>query len=166
MGLDIGVISGTGRSATPRSPSGKRRGARRPPIGPGRARSWPPIAVAARQPRRHGSSLHVHRHDDEVFYVLDGEIKLQVGDDVHRLTQGMLGFGPHGVQHNFIVTSKQARLLVMTTPSGFENLVRAAGEPASEVVIPESMAPPDRAVFLAQNAERGIEILGPPMTLD
>jgi quercetin dioxygenase-like cupin family protein len=122
--------------------------------------------VEARQPRGHGSSLHVHRHDDEVFYVLEGEINLQVGDDVHRLTQGMLGFGPRGVQHNFIVTSEQARLLVMTTPSGFENLVRAAGEPASEVVIPESMAPPNRAVFLAQNAERGIEILGPPMTLD
>jgi quercetin dioxygenase-like cupin family protein len=122
--------------------------------------------VETRQPRGHGSSLHVHSHDDEVFYVLDGAINLQVGDDVHRLTQGMLGFGPRGVQHNFIVTSEQARLLVMTTPSGLENLVRAAGEPASEAVIPESMAPPDRAVFLAQNAERGIEILGPPMTLD
>jgi mannose-6-phosphate isomerase-like protein (cupin superfamily) len=139
------------------------------PAAPGRPGEGTVVATdrggrpATARPR---SSLHVHRHDDEVFYVLDGEIKLQVGDDVHRLTQGMLGFGPHGVQHNFIVTSKQARLLVMTTPSGFENLVRAAGEPASEVVIPESMAPPDRAVFLAQNAERGIEILGPPMTLD
>jgi hypothetical protein len=62
--------------------------------------------------------------------------------------------GPRGIQHNFIVVSEQARLLVMTTPSGFENLVRAAGEPASEVRIPGSMAPPDRAVFLAQNDAR------------
>ncbi len=121
--------------------------------------------VEARQPRGHGSSLHRHQHDDEVFYVLEGEIRLQVGDDVHVVTDGMLGFGPRGVQHSFIVASERARLLVMTTPSGFEDLVRAAGEPAREVRIPASGAPPDRDVFLAQNAERGIEILGPPMTL-
>jgi NAD(P)H-dependent flavin oxidoreductase YrpB (nitropropane dioxygenase family) len=46
--MAAGRMRRTGRSATPRSPSGKRQGARRPQVGPGRARSWPPIAVAAR----------------------------------------------------------------------------------------------------------------------
>ena len=122
--------------------------------------------VEARQPRGHGSALHVHSHDDELFYVLDGEIKLQVGDDVRTLTPGMLGFGPRGVKHSFIVTSDEARQLVMTTPAGFEDLVRSLGDPAPEARIPDHAIPPDRETLIAKNAARGIEILGPPMTLD
>lgn len=122
--------------------------------------------VEARQPRGHGSALHVHSRDDELFYVLEGEIRLQVGDGMQTLTPGMLGFGPRGVKHSFIVTSDGARQLVMTTPAGFEDLVRSLGDPASEARIPEHATPPDRQTLIATNAARGIEILGPPMTLD
>lgn len=122
--------------------------------------------VEARQPRGHGSALHVHRHDDEIFFVLEGEVRLQVGDDERTLTAGMMGYGPRGVKHSFIVTSEEARQLVMTTPSGFENLVRSLGEPAQEARIPFEQTLPDRATLLEKNIERGVEILGPPMTLE
>lgn len=122
--------------------------------------------VEARQPRGHGSALHVHRNDDELFYVLEGEVRLQVGDEVRTLTAGMMGYGPRGVKHSFIVTSEEARQLVMTTPSGFENLVRSLGEPATEARIPYEQTLPDRETLLEKNIARGVEILGPPMTLE
>ena len=131
-----------------------------------RTRALGLTVVEARQPRGHGSALHVHSRDDELFYVLEGEIKLQVGDDIQVLKPGMLGFGPRGVRHSFIVTSDEARQLVMTTPAGFEDLVRSLGEPAPEARIPERAVPPDKRTLIATNAARGIEILGPPMTLD
>ena len=65
--------------------------------------------------------LHIHTREDEAFLVLEGEIELTVGDAVHRLRPGSVVFGPRGIAHSFCnpctVTS---RMLVMTTPGGFE----------------------------------------------
>src|SRR6516162_3979647 len=38
--------------------------------------------------------LHVHRRDDETFYVLDGEIRLFVGDDELLLDAGRAALAP------------------------------------------------------------------------
>jgi mannose-6-phosphate isomerase-like protein (cupin superfamily) len=43
--------------------------------------------------------LHVHEHEDELFYVLEGEHVFQVGDEEFEVGPGGLAFGPRGVPH-------------------------------------------------------------------
>ena len=43
--------------------------------------------------------LHVHADEDELFFVLEGEHVIQVGDDQHRVGPGGLVFAPRGVPH-------------------------------------------------------------------
>src|SRR5262245_46971951 len=42
---------------------------------------------------------HVHRSEDEWFYVLDGVLHLQVGPEEHRLTRGGFAWAPRDVPH-------------------------------------------------------------------
>ncbi len=67
------------------------------------------------------------------------------------------------IPHTFIVSSPQARFLLVTELAGFENFMRAMGQPAPTLTIPPPAAPPsDLAPLVAAAAEYGIEILGPP----
>ncbi len=45
--------------------------------------------------------MHTHRHEDEYTYVLEGEIGVQVGDEVRVARPGDLVFKPRGVPHAF-----------------------------------------------------------------
>ena len=101
-------------------------------------------------PARDMPPLHVHRRDDETFYVLDGELTLYVGDDVLTAGPGTCVHAPRNVAHTYEVTSSQpARWLIVSSPAGFEALVERMGS-----------MPPER-LFV----DHGIEVLGPPGTL-
>lgn len=116
-------------------------------------------------PRGHGSPLHIHRREDETFYVMDGVLRIEVGDDVADVGAGMTAFGPRNVQHRFTVTSDEARFLLIAAPAGIEDFLRAGAEPATEVRIPDPSAtapPPSPEELAAVAAEFGIEIIGPP----
>jgi quercetin dioxygenase-like cupin family protein len=114
-------------------------------------------------PRGSGSPLHVHHNEDEWFYVIDGELTFWVGGQVITAPAGSFVYGPREVPHTFVVSSEQARFLLVVEPAGFEGFVRALGQPASELVIPPpATEPPDVAAMTALAAEYGIEILGPP----
>jgi quercetin dioxygenase-like cupin family protein len=114
-------------------------------------------------PRGAGSPLHVHRLQDEWFYVTEGEVTFWVGGQVIHGPAGSFVYGPRDIPHTFEITSVQARFLLVTEPAGFERLMRAAGEPAQSLTLPPPPAePPDPARLAALAAEVGIEILGPP----
>jgi quercetin dioxygenase-like cupin family protein len=114
-------------------------------------------------PRVGGSPLHVHHNEDEWFYVIEGELTFWVGGPVITAPAGSFVYGPRDIPHTFIVSSEQARFLLVTEPAGFENFVRALAEPAQQLVIPPpATEPPDMARMIALAAEYGIEILGPP----
>ena len=87
-------------------------------------------------PRGSGSPLHVHRNEDEWFYVLTGELTFWVGGQVTTATAGSFVYRPENVPHTFTVSSERARFLLVTEPAGFEGFVRTIGEPARELVIP------------------------------
>jgi quercetin dioxygenase-like cupin family protein len=79
-----------------------------------------------------GPPLHVHPHHAEGFYVLEGEVTFQVGDDVVAGGAGAFFFARPGVPHTFAnFSSEAARLLVLCTPAGFEGYFErlAAGQP-------------------------------------
>ena len=110
-----------------------------------------------------GSPLHVHHREDEWFYITEGALTFWVGGDVIEAPAGSFVYGPRDIPHTFIVSSPQARFLVVTEPAGFEKFMRALSEPAQTRTIPPPAAPPsDPAPLVAAAAEYGIEILGPP----
>jgi quercetin dioxygenase-like cupin family protein len=114
-------------------------------------------------PRGSGSPLHVHSREDEWFYVIEGELTLWVDGETIVAPAGSFVFGPKGIPHTFIVSSDEARFLLVTEPAGFEQFMRAAGEPAARLEIPPpATEPPDVAALTAAAAEFGIEITGPP----
>jgi quercetin dioxygenase-like cupin family protein len=73
----------------------------------------------------------LHRHDfDEAFYVLEGELTFQLGDEVFTRTAGELAFAPRNVAHTYANHSDApARALLVCTPAGFERyFARMAAE--------------------------------------
>jgi quercetin dioxygenase-like cupin family protein len=109
--------------------------------------------------------LHVHHRDDEVFYVLDGELTLFVGDEVITVTPGGAAFAPRGVPHAYRVESATARWLTISNPAGFERFVRAMSEPAEREGLPPAGRAFDPAELTRVAGEYGIELLAPPGTL-
>jgi quercetin dioxygenase-like cupin family protein len=114
-------------------------------------------------PRGPASPLHVHHRDAEFLYVIEGELTMWVGGELIEAPGGSLVYGPPDVPHTFAVTSDQARFLVLNQPTGFEDFLRDASEPATALALPPAGVPvPDPARLAAVAAEYGIEILGPP----
>src|ERR687885_2485426 len=77
----------------------------------------------------------LHRHDfDEAFYVIEGELTFQLGDEVFTRGAGELAFAPRNVAHTYANHSDApARALIVCTPAGFERyFARMAAERAGE----------------------------------
>jgi len=113
-------------------------------------------------PAGFASPWHVHHAEDEAFYVLEGQLTFFCQGEKASIGPGGYIFGPRNIPHGFRVDrSTPARILLLTTPGGgFENFVREASEPASDLNVPPS-APPDMEKLIAVAAEYKIEILGP-----
>ena len=72
--------------------------------------------------------LHVHAHEDELFYILEGEHVIEVGDEEFQVGPGDMVFAPRGVPHSQRrVVPGVGRLLVMTSPGGPGGLLPRAG---------------------------------------
>jgi quercetin dioxygenase-like cupin family protein len=114
-------------------------------------------------PRGAGTPLHIHRGEDEWFYVLDGQLTFWVGGQVIDAPAGSFVYGPRDIAHTFVVSSEQARFLLVVEPAGFDGFMSALAEPAQRLEIPPApTAPPDVARLTALAAEYGVEIIGPP----
>ena len=93
-------------------------------------------------PARFSTGLHVHRVQEETFYVLEGECEWQVGDERIRAKPGTFLFLPPGVEHNIInATDAPARVLMTVSPPGHEHyfeelakLVSSGSRPSTEAV--------------------------------
>ncbi len=73
-------------------------------------------------PAGFATGLHVHRVQEETFYMLEGECEWHVGDEVVRATPGTYLFIPPGVPHNITnVREKPARVLMTVSPPGHEH---------------------------------------------
>ena len=116
-------------------------------------------------PRDTGPPLHVHHNEDETFFVLDGDITFQVGDQRIDVTAGDFLFAPRDVPHTYVVRSERARMLVTASPGGVEQAFVSLGVPVtgSEPPTDPVMPPMDELVSLF--AGYGCEILGPPLSL-
>jgi quercetin dioxygenase-like cupin family protein len=78
-----------------------------------------------------GPPLHNHSHEDESFYLLDGELEMHADDTVYEVRSGDFVLVPRGTYHRFHNTGLHtARLLVIFAPGGFERFFLEAGREA------------------------------------
>ncbi|HZO62815.1 MAG TPA: quercetin 2,3-dioxygenase [Gaiellaceae bacterium] len=132
----------------------------------GREESNGTLAIVELEGRRGDMPpLHVHRREDEAFYVLEGELSLHTPDGSLTLRRGEAAFAPKDVPHVYRVESETARWLGITTPGGFDDFVREIGEPAPDETLPPEGRRHDPARLAEIAGRHGIELLGPPGTL-
>jgi quercetin dioxygenase-like cupin family protein len=111
-------------------------------------------------PKGSGSPLHRHHHEDEAWYIIEGELTFWLGDERRSASGGDFVFGPRNVAHRFRVDSTEARFLLLVTPAGFEHFTRTCGSPATSGTMPPPDLPLRDARVLAGAAERhGIDLL-------
>lgn len=86
---------------------------------------------------------HTHAHEDETYYLLEGELSFTVGGDQFRAGPGEFVFLPRGVRHEFKVLSDRFRCLVGIHPAGLEDYFEPLTTPhASDDIPPVNTAPP------------------------
>jgi quercetin dioxygenase-like cupin family protein len=75
---------------------------------------------------------HVHVGEDEMFYLLAGELTGFCEEDRWTATAGSFVFVPRDHPHGFTVTSTDpAKALVITEPPQLDRQISASGEPAA-----------------------------------
>ncbi|TDU01860.1 quercetin dioxygenase-like cupin family protein [Streptomyces sp. 846.5] len=115
-------------------------------------------------PIGHAPPHHVHENEEELWFVLDGEVSFFVGDQRHDLIPGQVGYGPRGVPHSYLVRSHQgARLAVVFSPAGIEKWFTANGTPVAEA----GDLPPafDLAAVVSSAEAFRLRVTGPPPSL-
>jgi quercetin dioxygenase-like cupin family protein len=105
-----------------------------------------------------GPPLHVHREQHDSFYVLEGVLTFQLGEEVLELRPGDFVSAPPGVPHTFDNTKKDGppvKVCNILTPGGFDQFMVRLGELGS--------ASEDPTVFAAAAETFGIIMVGPTL---
>jgi quercetin dioxygenase-like cupin family protein len=114
-------------------------------------------------PRHASPPLHTHLQD-ESFVVIEGRIAVLADDERFELGPGDVAAFPAGCAHTFRVDSETARVLVLSTPAGLEQMVRDGGVPASAATLPPPGTPRPAPEELGRIfAAHGQVNLGPPL---
>jgi quercetin dioxygenase-like cupin family protein len=109
-------------------------------------------------PPMSGPPRHVHTREDELFYVLEGELVFELDGERHTVRAGDTVYLRRGVVHTYQnFTTSDARLLIATTPGMFCNLFIEL----SAATLPGSVPAFDLIDSIA--TKYGITTLGPPM---
>jgi quercetin dioxygenase-like cupin family protein len=74
-------------------------------------------------PLTSGPNLHTHTREDELFYVLDGVLTVQIGDQLHDIESGGLAWGARGTPHAYANRGAEPlHIMIMWMPGGVEQL--------------------------------------------
>ena len=103
-----------------------------------------------------GPPLHTHTHEDESWYVIEGELRFKLGDELSHAPAGSFVFVPRGTPHCFQnVGASPARILVIFNPSGMERFFDRFAE----------LTEFDPSAFATIGADVGMEVVGPPLAV-
>ncbi len=100
-----------------------------------------------------GPPPHLHRLEDELFYVLEGQVAFYSGEERIAGLPGTFIHMPRGVPHRFKnETDQTAKLLFSLVPAGLEKMFVEAGRELAEGELPDepSQAEIDRLLKLAE----------------
>jgi quercetin dioxygenase-like cupin family protein len=84
-------------------------------------------------PPQSGPMPHLHQREEESFYILEGSLLFQVGDETLTAGAGAFVKAPRGVSHAFKnVGTTPARVLLLVIPAGLERFFEEVGQPLGE----------------------------------
>jgi mannose-6-phosphate isomerase-like protein (cupin superfamily) len=102
-----------------------------------------------------GPPLHVHRDQDDTFYVLEGVLTVQVGEEVIDLGPGDFATVPPGVPHTFTNIRKDdppPKVCNLMTPGGLDALIH-------------DLMGADAPKLADLGEKHGFSIAGPPLAV-
>jgi mannose-6-phosphate isomerase-like protein (cupin superfamily) len=105
-------------------------------------------------PRTLAAPMHVHEREDEYSYVLEGEVGVQIGDEVLYARPGHLVIKPRRIWHAFWNRRDEpARLLEIISPRGFEGYFAELA-----ALLPPQVPAPDFAAVAALQERYGLQM--------
>jgi quercetin dioxygenase-like cupin family protein len=110
-----------------------------------------------------GPPLHIHRREDETFYVVEGTVDFRLGDDTITAGVGDFVNVPRGLVHRFHNAGAAPMRMILTfTPAGMEKFF----EETLERALDPSAPPPDNvdevaARYVAAAPRYGLEFIAP-----
>lgn len=106
-----------------------------------------------------GPPFHIHHHQDEWFFVMEGEYKIKVGDEIFYCKAGDSVFAPRKVPHGFAkIGEGTAKMILVYQPGGsmeeyFYDVSKYTSPPSQEEM---------NRLF----KKHDMEVLGPPLAID
>ena len=119
------------------------------------------FAMEAIVPPGGGPPRHIHRHEDETFYVVEGECGFLLGEEWITAGVGDLVNVPRGIVHRFQNQGTEAMRMILTfTPAGIEKFFEETLERTLDptTAIPENVDAV-AARYVAAAPRYGIEFL-------
>jgi quercetin dioxygenase-like cupin family protein len=105
-----------------------------------------------------GPPPHIHRREDETFYVLEGEITFQIGDERRVAKSGTFVHMPIGNLHAFKnETSQPAKMLISLAPAGLEEMFFEVGKNLGKGETPDEPSLAEIEELLKAAGRYGIE---------
>ncbi len=113
--------------------------------------------MVGRIPYLSGPPLHVHREQEDTFYVLDGVLAVQVRDEVFDLGPGDFATVPRGIPHTFDNVrdgEPPVRAVNLMTPGGLDSFLAELGTLDAD---------PEPGAVEQIGAKHGVMFVGPPL---
>ena len=101
-----------------------------------------------------GPPLHTHAREEETLYVIEGDVRFRLGDELVGGSSGSFAFVPRGMPHTFQnVGDGPLRMLIHFAPSGMERFFDAFA----------AMEAPGPEAFATAAEPAGMTVVGPPL---
>lgn len=102
-----------------------------------------------------GPPLHLHKYQDEVFQIIEGDFVFQVGNEKIHASAGDFVFGPRNIPHTFYQLSVKAHMIFSYNPAGkMENIMKEMAK----------LMPQNPEEFAKACAANDVPFVGPPMS--
>jgi len=106
---------------------------------------------------------HTHSNEAESYYILEGEIKFWVGDEVLNAKAGDFIHLPKDIPHRFELQSERVKELMWMTPSGLEKWFWDNSAPSPDMKpMPLMKEPPSAEMinhFVQSLSEYGVQMV-------
>ncbi len=121
------------------------------------------FAMEADVPHGAGPPPHVHSREDETLYILDGELEVQLDNEVQTVSKGDFVWLPKGVPHRFTnLSGKPARMILSFQPAGIERFFEEVFEEVDDrSAEPPPVTPELVGRLLAAAPRYGLDFLPP-----
>ena len=107
-----------------------------------------------------GPPLHVHREQDDTFFVLEGVLTVQVGEELFELGPGDFATVPPGIPHTFGNVHRDrsvVKAINLMTPGGLDAEFRDMAS------VGDSESEPDEVARLRET--HGTTVVGPTLSV-